>query len=81
MLIELSRSSADSVFNFEMVGKGLTGKGIATQEPPPAFLQVEPTRPFGDGYLMHARMVVEPGANRRAGVAGQIIHDCRVLGH
>jgi len=58
--VELSGSDPSGLLNLVGVGKTLARQGIATEETPPAFLQVEPTRPSGNADLM------EPGMLERA---------------
>src|SRR4051812_23603451 len=53
--IELLRGDARRVFNLGMVGEGLSSQRFAPEQPPPAFLQVEPTRAFRDWHLTHTR--------------------------
>jgi hypothetical protein len=39
------------------IGKTLSSEGIAAQEAPPALLQVQPARPFGNEDLLETWMV------------------------
>ena len=46
--VELRGRHAPGQVNLARVGKALAGEGIAAEEPPPAFLEVEPAgAPFG----------------------------------
>src|SRR5229473_5469129 len=55
--VELSGSDPSGLLNLVGVGKTLARQGIATEETPPAFLQVEPTRPSGNADLMEPGML------------------------
>jgi hypothetical protein len=58
--VELGCSHSRGLFNLLSIRKTLACKGIATEEPPPALLQVEPARPFGDEHLLDAWMFCQP---------------------
>ncbi len=55
--VELSRRDAGSLLDLLGIGKALPGERITAKKPPPAFLQIEPTRPGGDEEVMQARML------------------------
>jgi len=57
------------------VGEGLAGQGLAAEEPPPAFLQVEPAGPSRNEDVLDARMPFEPGARLQAAMTAEIISD------
>jgi hypothetical protein len=72
-MIELSGSNARGLFDLLRIGKTLTSERITTVEPPPAFLQIEPARAFGNEDVMQARMLSHPGARLSTVVAGEIV--------
>src|SRR5262249_12983401 len=57
------------------IGEGLAGEGLPAEEAPPAFLQVEPTGPRGEGDGVDARMLPQPLLDRPAGMAGEVVAD------
>src|SRR6266446_10291291 len=57
------------------VGEVLSGQGLAPEDPPPAFLQVEPAGALGDEGVPDAGMVFQPGPGALAVVAGQVAGD------
>ncbi len=73
--IELRRGNSGSLFNLVRIGKTLPGQGIASEEPPPALLQIEPACPCRNEDLMQARVLREPGAGLGTVVAGEIVSD------
>jgi hypothetical protein len=74
-LVELLGGDTRGLVNFLMVSKGLTSQGFMAKEAPPTFLQIEPTRAFGNENLMKAWVVKQPSPNRRAGMARQVVSD------
>ena len=54
--VELSGSDAGSLLDLLGIGKALPSERTATEEAPPALLQVELTCPSGDEDVMDARM-------------------------
>src|SRR5436853_116663 len=64
------------------VGEVLPGQGLAAEDPPPAFLQVQPAGALGDEGVPDAGMILQPGPGALAVVAGQVIgdHPDRALG-
>jgi len=73
--VELSCRDTSSLLNLIRVGKTLSSQSIASEEPPPALLQVEPARPSGNKNLMEPRMLSQPGAGLSTGVAGEVVGD------
>jgi hypothetical protein len=73
--VELRGSYAPGQVDLARVGKALTGEGIAAEETPPAFLQVEPTCSFRDEDVLETWMLCQPGAGFQAVVAAQIVCD------
>src|SRR5437764_13201223 len=56
-------------------GEGLPGQRLAAEDPPPAFLQVQPAGALGDEGVADAGMVVQPGPGAFAVVAGEVVGD------
>ncbi len=73
--IELSGRDASGLFDLVGIGKALPRKGIATEEPPPALLQIEPAGSCRNEDLVEARMLGQPGAGLGTGVARQVVGD------
>jgi hypothetical protein len=73
--IQLSGGDTCGLFNFISVGKTLSGKRIAAEEAPPAFLKVQPTGSFRNEDVMEPRMRSHPGASLGTVVAGQVVGD------
>ncbi len=61
------------------VGKRLPGQRLATEQTPPAFLQIQPTGTGGHKHLLHPWMLRQPCLNRRALVTGEIVRDERAV--
>ena len=71
--VKLLRSNVRGAFNFGVVCKGLSSECLSAEEPPPTFLQVQPTGTFGNEHLMEPSMVSQPKSNWRAEVTGEVI--------
>ncbi len=83
-MIELSGCDPCRLLNLTSSRKALSSEGIAAEEPPPAFLQIEPARSCRNEDLMESRMRFEPGTRLQAGVTREIIGNnekvaCRIL--
>src|SRR5262249_6442592 len=78
--VELGGGHLGGVGNLIGVGEGLPGQRLAPEDPPPAFLQVQPAGAFGDEGMPDAGMVFQPGPGALAVVAGQIIGKAGELG-
>jgi hypothetical protein len=74
-MIELSGRDAGSLLDLGRRGKTLSSERITTEEPPPAFLQIEPARSCGNEDVMEARMLSHPGPRLSTVVAGKIVCD------
>jgi hypothetical protein len=57
------------------ISEGLAGERLATAEPPPAFLQMEPAGACRDGDRMDAWMLAQPLLERPTRVAGEVVAD------
>jgi hypothetical protein len=73
--VELRSRDARGLFDLCGIGKTLPGERIAAEEPPPTFLQIEPTRSRRNEDMMDARMPFQPGARLQAGMTTEIITD------
>ncbi len=56
-VIELHSNHLHGPFDLTSIGKTLARQGIATEESPPALLEIEPTRPFGDEDVLEPWML------------------------
>src|SRR5438034_6519976 len=69
---------ADHLADLDVVveeGNELPGQRLAPEDPPPAFLQVEPAGALGDEGVPDAGMILQPGPGALAVVAGQVTGD------
>src|SRR6266487_2775610 len=57
------------------IGEGLPGQRLAPEDPPPAFLQVQPAGALGDEGVPDPGVIVQPGPGALAVVAGEVIGD------
>jgi hypothetical protein len=73
--IELSGGDARGLLNLVGVGETLSSQGIATEEPPPAFLEVQPAGSFRDEDVVEAGMLGQPGAGLSTSVARKVVGD------
>ena len=58
--VELSGRHASGLLNLIGVGKALPREGVAAKEPPPALLQIEPARSFGEEKALSLSNAVRP---------------------
>src|SRR6266478_9532009 len=73
--VELGGGHLGGVGDLVGVGEVLSGQRLAPEDPPPAFLQVEPAGALGDEGVPDAGMVFQPGPGALAVVAGQVVGD------
>src|SRR2546430_11404526 len=73
--VELGGGDLGGVGDLIGVREGLPGQRLAAEDPPPAFLQVQPAGAFGDESMTDAGVVFEPGPGALAVVAGEVIGD------
>ena len=73
--IQLLGGDASGVFDLLGIGKALSGQCIAAEEPPPAFLQIEPACSRRNEDVVNARMLLQPGARLHTGVTAEIVAD------
>src|SRR5258708_35297415 len=66
--VELHRRDASGLLNLLGIGKALPGERTATEEAPPALLQIEPAGPGGSQAPLDAGMPFQPGARLQAGM-------------
>ena len=57
------------------VGEALAGERLAPEQAPPPLLKVQPAGPDRQEDLLDLRVLGEPGRDRRALMAGQVIGD------
>jgi hypothetical protein len=74
-VIELSRRHLHRSFNLISIGKTLAREGIAAEQAPPAFLQIEPARALGNEDVLEAWVVCQPGTGCQAIVTAQVVGD------
>src|SRR5258708_11722652 len=73
--VKVLRGDARRLLELFGIGKVLAGEGLAAEEPPPAFLQIAPTRPGRDRHRMYPRMDRQPVLDGATGVAGAMVRD------
>jgi hypothetical protein len=73
--IELGSCQTHHVGDVLMVGEGLSSKGFAAEQTPPALDQVEPGGAHRDEDLLEPRMRGQPVANGTAAVTGEVVGD------
>ncbi|SRR6266699_2522883 len=73
--VELGRRDTRRLLDLISVGKTLSSQRIAAEEPPPAFLQIQPAGSCGDKDVLQARMLGHPGTCLSAIMATEIIRD------
>jgi hypothetical protein len=56
-MVELCRGHLHGALDLISIGKTLAGKRITTEEPPPAFLEVEPTSTLGNEDVLNAALI------------------------
>jgi integrase len=71
--VELGGGYLGGVGDLAGVGEGLPGQRLPAEDPPPAFLQVQPAGALGDEGVADAGVVLQPGAGALAVVAGEVI--------
>jgi hypothetical protein len=69
--VELGGGYLGGVRDLVGVGDGLAGQCLAPEDPPPAFLEVEPAGALGDEGVADAGMVFQPGPGALAVMAGR----------
>src|SRR5262249_17520480 len=73
--VELGGGDLGGVGDLVGVSEGLPGQGGLAEDPPPAFLQVQPAGALGDEGVPDAGMAFQPGPGVLAVVAGEVIGD------
>jgi predicted ATPase len=73
--VELGGGHLGGVGDLVGVGEGLPGQGGLAEDPPPAFLQVQPAGALGDEGVADAGVVLQPGPGGLAVVAGEVVGD------
>src|SRR6185312_11383887 len=59
--VELGGGHPGGMGDLMGIGEGLPGQRLAPEDPPPAFLQVQPTGALGDEGMADAGMILKPG--------------------
>src|SRR5438045_9633383 len=73
--VELGGGHPGGVGDLAGVGEVLPGQCLAAEDPPPAFLHVQPAGALGDEGVLDAGMAFQPGPGALAVVAGQVAGD------
>src|ERR1700746_1342340 len=73
--VELGGGHPGGVGDLVGVGEVLPGQRVAPEDPPPAFLHVQPAGALGDERVPDPGMILQPGPGALAVVAGQVIGD------
>ena len=73
--VELRGGHTPGQIDLTWIGKTLTSKRVATKDPPPALLQIQPARPFRNENMVDAWTIRQPGTCFQAAVATEIIRD------
>src|SRR6188472_503445 len=71
--VELGGGHPGGVGDLVGVGEVLSGQCLAPEDPPPAFLHVQPAGALGDEGVPDAGMIFQPGPGALAVVAGEVI--------
>src|SRR6266487_6626189 len=71
--VELGGGDLGGVGDLVGVGEGLPGQRLLPEDPPPAFLHVQPAGALGDERVPDAGMVLQPGPGALAVVAGEVV--------
>jgi hypothetical protein len=74
-MVELDGGHLHGSLDLTGIGKALARQRITAEEAPPALLQIEPARAFGNEDVLDAWMVYEPGARFQAIVTAQVVGD------
>lgn len=74
-LVELGSRDTDSLLDLFGIGEALPGEGITSDEPPPTFLPIQPSRPRGNEHVMEAVMIGQPSSGLQTVVTAQIVGD------
>src|SRR6266699_1836904 len=73
--VELPGGDAGGLLDLIGIGKALPSQSVATEQAPPALLQVQPAGTFGNEDLLEPRMLGQPGAGLGTVVAGEVVGD------
>ncbi len=69
MAVEVVRSNTDHVGTIAVIGQGLSSEGFASEDPPPAFDEIQPRRSHRNERMPNAWMGLELLADRSTGMA------------
>jgi hypothetical protein len=73
--VELGGGDLGGAGDLVGIGECLPGQRLAPEDPPPAFLQVQPAGALGDEGVPDAGMLFQPGPGALAVVAGEVVGD------
>ena len=71
--VELNCGDRCRLLDLVGIGLALASQGIASEEAPPALLEVEPTRLFGNEDMLDPRMLHEPATSLGAIVTREVV--------
>lgn len=74
-LVELDGRYTSRLLDLFGVSEALASQSIASEEPPPALLEVEPTCSRRNKHVVDARMLFQPGARLQAEMTREIVGD------
>jgi len=74
-MLELLGSYPRGQLDLLRIGEALPCQSLASKQPPPRFLEVEPARPYGYEDLLHSRVVLQLLPDGRTLVARKIVGD------
>lgn len=73
--VQVGGGNRSSLVELGRVDEALAGKRFLAEQPPPAFLEVQPAGANRDEHLLDAGMSGDPLLDRRALVAGEVVGD------
>ena len=74
-MVELLGSYPRGQLDLLRIGEALPCQSLASKQPPPRFLEVEPARPHGYEDLLHSRVVLQPLSDGWTLVARKVVGD------
>ena len=72
-MVELLGSYPRGQLDLLRIGEALPCQSLASKQPPPRFLEVEPARPHWNEDLLHSQMLLQPLPDRWALVAREVV--------
>lgn len=80
-MVELDGGHLHGSLDLTGIGETLARQRIATEEAPPALLQIQPAGAFRDEDMLDARMIRKPGTSLPAVMAAQVVGDDEDVAH